>query len=64
LEQPGHGIMVIEKWDRQSPEKAPFETLRAYLEAGHIKVSMDVPQSEIKWIETHQAGTRRMEKAF
>ena len=64
LEQPGHGIMVIEKWDPQSPEKAPFETLRAYLEAGHIKVSMDVPQSEIKWIETHQAGTRRMEKAF
>lgn len=63
LEQPGHGIMVIEKWDPHNPKKPPFDTIREYLEAGHINVTLEVPQAEIKWLENNRHGRLRMEKA-
>lgn len=49
LEQPGHGIMVVEKWDPAQPAKAPFATLHEFLEAGHLAVTLDVPQGAVAW---------------
>ncbi len=61
LEQPGHGVVVVEKWVEG---KAPFETIREYLDAGHIKITMAVPQGVVQWEQvTLPDGQVVMQKA-
>jgi hypothetical protein len=49
LEQPGHGVMVAEKWSDASDGRTAFETIHAYLQAGHIQMTLDIPQGPITW---------------
>lgn len=61
LEQPGHGVVIVEKWVEG---KGPFETIRDYLESGRLQMVMHVPQGHIHWKK--RRGTRGqivMEKA-
>jgi len=61
LEQPGHGVVVVEKWVEG---KAPFETIREYLDAGHLKMTMAVPQGPVHWEQvTLPDGQVIMQKA-
>ena len=46
LEQPGHGVMVAEKW---SPEGGAFDTTYEYLKAGHLQMTLEIPQGPIAW---------------
>ncbi len=46
LEQPGHGVVVVEKWVSGKP---PFETIREFLEAGHLRVTLQVSQGSVRW---------------
>jgi hypothetical protein len=55
LEQPGHGVVIIEKWVEG---KGPFETIREYLEQGRLKMTMQVPQGRIRWRTRHLSNGR------
>lgn len=46
LEQPGHGVVVVEKWVEG---KVPFQTIREYLETGRLRMTSVVPQGQIQW---------------
>ncbi|MBI3360765.1 MAG: hypothetical protein HY023_06605 [Chloroflexi bacterium] len=61
LEQPGHGVVIIEKWVEG---KDPFETIHEYLETGRLKMTMQVPQGRVYWgRETAEYGRVLMQKA-
>ena len=49
LEQPGHGVMLAEKWTPDGPRVAPFELIRRCLEEGSLQMTLDVPQGPIVW---------------
>ncbi len=49
LEQPGHGVMIAEKWSDATDGRAPFETIHEYLKAGHLQMTLDIPQGPIAW---------------
>jgi hypothetical protein len=49
LEQPGHGVMVAEKWPVGAEPSAPFDTIYDYLQAGHIQMTLDIPQGPVAW---------------
>lgn len=60
LEQPGHGAMLIEKW---VPGTRAFETTHAYLRAGHLRMTMDVPQGPVEWrTVAAEDGRQRVQK--
>ena len=49
LEQPGHGVMVVEKWPAPGVQTAPFETIRQYLRAGYLSMTYDIAQGPVEW---------------
>lgn len=61
LEQPGHGVVVVEKWVEG---KQPFEVIHDFLTEGHLKMTLEVPQGEVAWEEqTRLDGSRVRQKA-
>jgi hypothetical protein len=46
LEQPGHGVVVVEKWVKG---RRPFEVIREYLAKRDLEMTLDVPQGSILW---------------
>jgi hypothetical protein len=49
LEQPGHGVMVVEKWPAEGIAKAPFDTIQEYLRAGYLTMTYDIAQGPVQW---------------
>jgi hypothetical protein len=49
LEQPGHGVMVVEKWPPVADGSRPFDTIHDYLTAGHLKMTLDIAQGPVHW---------------
>ncbi|MCX8103351.1 MAG: hypothetical protein N3E42_02765 [Candidatus Bipolaricaulota bacterium] len=43
---PGHGVVLAEKW---SPNKAPFQTIWEYMDAGYLEVSNYIPQGPMHY---------------
>lgn len=56
LEQPGHGLVVVEKWVEG---KAPFQVLREALETGRLCITNHVPQSHVDWVQAEGEGRTR-----
>jgi hypothetical protein len=56
LEQPGHGVMVVEKWPAPGDGRPPFETIREYLAAGHLQMTFDIAQGPVDWEARIAAG--------
>lgn len=46
LEQPGHGVVIVEKWIEG---KQPFEVIHDYLTEGHLQMTPAVPQGPVAW---------------
>ena len=60
LEQPGHGVVVVEKWVEG---RQPFEVMRDCLASGDLQASLQVPQGWIDWeLITRSDGRRMMQK--
>ncbi len=57
LEQPGHGVVVVEKWVEGKP---PFETIYEYLVSGHLRVTLQVSQGGTRWETVTLPDGRRM----
>jgi hypothetical protein len=38
---PGHGLVLVEKWQ---PQKAPFQLIWEYMDAGYLQIESRVPQ--------------------
>jgi hypothetical protein len=38
---PGHGVVLVEKWQ---PDKAPFQLIWEYMDAGYLEIEAPVPQ--------------------
>jgi hypothetical protein len=49
LEQPGHGVMVVEKWPAEGSKAAPFDTIHDFLRAGHLTMTYDIAQGPVQW---------------
>jgi hypothetical protein len=49
LEQPGHGVMVVEKWPAQDDRSRPFETIHDYLSSGILQMTLDIAQGPVHW---------------
>jgi hypothetical protein len=49
LEQPGHGVMVVEKWPAKGVETAPFDTIHEFLRAGYLTMTYDIAQGHVEW---------------
>ena len=49
LEQPGHGVMVVEKWPAQADGSRPFETIHEYLSSGVLQMTLDIAQGPVHW---------------
>jgi hypothetical protein len=49
LEQPGHGVMVVEKWPPQADGSRPFDTIHDYLGAGYLQMTLDIAQGPVHW---------------
>jgi hypothetical protein len=52
LEQPGHGVMMVEKWPALGSSEPPFSGFLAALQAGHIQMSLEIAQGPIEWERT------------
>jgi hypothetical protein len=60
LEQPGHGLVVVEKW---SEGKSAFDSIYECVAEGHLRVAMHVPQGTVRWEAlTAPDGRRMMQK--
>jgi hypothetical protein len=46
---PGHGAVIVEKW---KPDKAPFQLIWEYMDAGYLQIEPPVPQG---WV-TYELG--------
>lgn len=44
---PGHGIMIVEKW---VADKAPFQLIWEYMDAGYLDVESAVPQGALQYV--------------
>jgi len=55
LEQPGHGVVIVEKW---VDGKGPFESIRETLDSGRLRMTMRVPQGPVQWESTSGADGR------
>ncbi|MFN2290485.1 MAG: hypothetical protein ACK2UC_04760 [Anaerolineae bacterium] len=51
---PGHGVVIVEKWVR---DKAPFQVIWEYMDAGHLEVAKRIPQGPMQYAA---AGEDRM----
>ncbi len=49
LEQPGHGVMAVEKWPAVDDSSRPFETLYDYLSSGILLMTLDIAQGPVHW---------------
>jgi hypothetical protein len=49
LEQPGHGVMVVEKWPAEPDGSRPFDTIYDYLSSGRLQMTLDVAQGPVHW---------------
>ena len=49
LEQPGHGVMVVEKWPGQDDGSSPFDTIHDYLSSGALQMTLDIAQGFVRW---------------
>ncbi len=49
LEQPGHGVMVVEKWPLPDDGTQPFETIHDYLSSGVLQMTLEVAQGPVHW---------------
>lgn len=49
LEQPGHGVMVIEKWPSEDDGSRPFDTIHDYLSTGALQMTLDIAQGPVHW---------------
>jgi hypothetical protein len=49
LEQPGHGVMVVEKWPPKDDGTQPFETIHDYLSSGVLQMTLEVAQGPVHW---------------
>src|SRR6185369_15585781 len=49
LEQPGHGVMVVEKWPAVEDGSAPFDTIHDYLSTGVLQMTLDIAQGLVRW---------------
>lgn len=58
LEQPGHGIIVVEKWDATAQ---PFDLIQRALDEGWLDLTMDVPQGMAFWVPQ---GDRVVKREF
>lgn len=62
LEQPGHGVILVEKW---SEEREPFDAIHHALVSGDLVLSKRVPQGESKWDESRiSTESTRLVKVF
>jgi len=57
LEQPGHGVVVVEKW---LEDKSAFDAIYECVAEGHLRVAMQVPQGAVRWEPSTTPGGRRM----
>ena len=57
LEQPGHGVVVVEKW---AADRAPFDLIEEALANGDLKVTSEVPQGPVEWIPAQLPDGRRV----
>ncbi|MBI4770049.1 MAG: hypothetical protein HY784_06455 [Chloroflexi bacterium] len=57
LEQPGHGVVIVEKW---TDRPQPFSVIREALESGQLRMTMQVPQGPIHWQQTVAVGGKFM----
>jgi len=63
LEQPGHGVMVVEKWPPTDDGSQPFETIHDYLSRGVLQMTLDIAQGLIRWEMVPGAdGQSRMQR--
>jgi hypothetical protein len=60
LEQPGHGVMIAEKWPGPDGPHEPFATIHEYLRAGHLRMTLDIPQGPVAWEERVSLDGRRL----
>jgi hypothetical protein len=60
LEQPGHGVVVVEKWPAAGSAARPFETIHNYLAAGHLQMTLDIAQGPVHWEPVWSADGRRL----
>jgi hypothetical protein len=58
LEQPGHGVMVVEKWPPQDDGTQPFETIHEYLSSGVLQMTLEVSQGPVTWEKATGADGR------
>jgi hypothetical protein len=57
LEQPGHGVMLVEKWPADDGlSRPPFETVRQCLESGALRMSFEIAQGPVCWEAAEEAG--------
>lgn len=50
LEQPGHGVLVAEKWLPGDKPGQPFDLIRHALEVGYLRMSYDIAQGPVHWV--------------
>jgi hypothetical protein len=44
---PGHGVVMVEKWQ---DDKAPFELIWEYMDAGYLQIESPVPQGWFTYV--------------
>lgn len=49
LEQPGHGVMIVEKWPSPGNPARPFALIEHALAAGYLSMTFSVAQGPIRW---------------
>jgi len=63
LEQPGHGVMVVEKWPPAPDSSRPFDTIHEYLSNGRLQMTFDIAQGPVHWESSLGAdGVRLMRR--
>jgi hypothetical protein len=49
LEQPGHGVVVVEKWPPKEDGSRPFDIIHEYLSVGYLQMTLDIAQGPVHW---------------
>jgi hypothetical protein len=62
LEQPGHGVMVAEKWPAEGTPDRAFDTIHQYLLDGRLQMTLDIPQGPITWETVRGSDGRRLQR--
>ncbi|MCC7359038.1 MAG: hypothetical protein IT317_06160 [Anaerolineales bacterium] len=56
LEQPGHGVMMVEKWPALGSDAPPFTGFLKALEAGRLRMSLNIAQGPMGWEQRTEDG--------